>query len=67
MKKKTILIAGVAAVLLLMAAVYLWAPGAAPAGQPPVLSLSEGNFAEFAKTFDAKADMPRLVFLLSPT
>jgi hypothetical protein len=67
MKKKTFIIVGAAAVLLLLAAVYLWRPGTAPSGQPPVVILSQANFVEFTKAFDARADVPRLVFLLSPT
>jgi hypothetical protein len=67
MKKKGFSIVGCAAVFLLLAAVYLRGPGAAPLGQPPVVTLSEANFQEFAMAFDAKADVPRLVFLLSPT
>jgi len=66
MKKKTVIIVGVAAVFLLLA-VYLWGPGTAPPGQLRVVTLSKANVAEFAKAFDAEADVPRLVFLLSPT
>jgi hypothetical protein len=66
MNKKTLIIVCVAAVVLL-AAFYLWGPADSPPGQPPVVKLSEANFSEFAKAFDASADTPRLVFLLSPT
>jgi hypothetical protein len=52
---------------LLLAAVYLWGPSTAPPGQPPAVTLSRANFAEFAKDFDAEGDVPRLIFLLSPT
>jgi len=57
----------VAAVLALLAAAYLWGPGSAPRGQEPVVTLSEGNPAEFEKAFDADSNVPRLVLLLSPT
>ena len=67
MKTKAPIIVGVAAIFLLLTAVYLWGPGTAPPGQPPVVTLSKANFEEFAKAFDAEADVPRLVFLLSPT
>jgi hypothetical protein len=67
MKKKARIIVGVAAVFVLVTAVYLWGPGTTPLGQPPVVTLSKANFAEFEKAFDAEADVPRLVFLLSPT
>ena len=67
MKPKVFIVVGVAALVLLLAGIYLWRPGDAPPGQPPVVTLSQGNFAEFGKAFDAEADVPRLVFLLSPT
>ena len=67
MKKRGLIGVGVGAVLLLLAAVYLWGPGSAPHGQDPVVTLSEGNLGEFEKAFDANADVPRLVLLLSPT
>ena len=66
MKKQTIILA-VAAVFVLLGVVYLWGPGSAPPGQEPVLTLSETNFSKFGKAFDAEADVPRLVLLLSPT
>jgi hypothetical protein len=67
MKKKRIIGVAVATVLLLLTAVYLWAPGSAPRGQEPVVTLSEGNLGEFEKEFDAETDVPRLVLLLSPS
>jgi hypothetical protein len=67
MKKKQLIGAAVAAVLVLLAAAYRWGPGSAPGGQAPVVTLSEGKFGEFEKAFDAEADVPRLVLLLSPT
>jgi hypothetical protein len=67
MKRKRLTGVGVPAVLVLLAAVYLWGPGSAPRGQDPVVTLSEGNLGEFEKAFDAETDVPRLVLLLSPT
>ncbi len=67
MKGKRLLGVAVAAVFVLLAAVYLWAPGSAPRGQEAVVTISEGDFGEFEKAFEAKADVPRLVLLLSPT
>jgi hypothetical protein len=67
MKKKRLIGVAVATVLALLAAAYLWGPGSAPRGQAPVGTLSEGNFGEFENAFDAEADVPRLVLLLSPT
>jgi len=67
MKKKGLIGGAVAAVLLLLTAAYLRSPGSAPRGQEPVLTLSQTNFKEFEKVFDAEAEVPRLVLLLSPT
>ena len=67
MKRKGFIGVAAAAVLVLLAAAYLWGPGSAPSGQAPVVTLSEGNLEEFEKAFDAEADVPRVVLLLSPT
>ena len=67
MKRKRLIGVAVAAVLVLLAAVYMWRPGSAPRGQDPVVTLSEENLGEFEKVFDAETDVPRLVLLLSPT
>ena len=67
MKRKGLIGVAVTAVLVLLAAAYLWGPGSAPRGQQPVVTLSEGNFGEFEKAFDSEADLPRMVLLLSPT
>lgn len=67
MKKKRVIVPAVIAFLVLLAAVYVWGPGTAPPGQEPLLALSSANFSEFQKAFDAGADVPRLVLLLSPT
>jgi hypothetical protein len=64
-KKQAIGLAG--CVLLLLAIFYLWGPSAVPAGQEPLLTLSSTNFSDFQKAFDAQADGPRMVLLVSPT
>jgi hypothetical protein len=64
---KRITISFVVAALLLLAGVYLWGPTRTPAGQRPLSTLSSANFSEFEAEFDAAADSPRLVLLLSPT
>ncbi|HLH07912.1 MAG TPA: hypothetical protein VKW78_11800 [Terriglobales bacterium] len=66
MKRKAIIAAVVAALLLLMAA-YLWGPSSVPQGQPPLLMLTAGNFIEFETAFDGDTSVPRVVLLLSPT
>ena len=65
MKKR--LLIGVIVAVLLVVAVYLWGPSAAPPGQAPLTTLSSANFTEFSGAFDSQADLPRLVLLVSPT
>lgn len=64
---RKILIGAAVAVLLALAAVYLWGPSAAPPGQMPLTALSAANFSEFTAAFDSRADVPRLILLVSPT
>ena len=65
-KKLTIVLAGIA-FLVLLAIAYLWGPSSVPPGQEPLVALSSANLGEFEKAFDADADVPRMVLLLSPT
>jgi hypothetical protein len=66
MKNRAVVLA-VAAVLVLLAAGYLWGPSVAPPGQEPLVTLSIANFDGFQNAFDGDLDGPRLVLLLSPT
>jgi hypothetical protein len=66
MKKKLIIIS-VLALILVAAAFYLWTPGYAPPNQKPLVTLSPANVDALETAFDADADVPRLVLLLSPT
>ena len=66
MKKRLIVIA-VTALAVLMVVFYLWVPGSVPVGQQPLLKLSSPNVNQFQIAFDADADVPRVVLLLSPT
>ena len=67
MKRKRAILAAVAAFGLALAAAYLWGPSTAPPGQEALFALSDANFSQFADSFDADPDVPRLVLLLSPT
>jgi hypothetical protein len=67
MKKKPIILAVVAAIVLLAAIYFLQGPGTVPAGQPPLATLTSTNAGAFKSAFDADANLPRLVLLLSPT
>ena len=66
MKKKAVLLA-TTAILVLLAAVYLWGPSSVPPGQEPLVTLTSANFSEFENAFDRDTNVPRLVLLLSPT
>lgn len=65
--KRVLFFIAVGVVLVLLAAAYLWAPGAVPPVQQPLLTLSNANFSEFEKAFEADPNAPRMVLLLSPT
>jgi len=56
-----------AAVVVLLASAYIWGPSSVPAGQQPLVTLSDSNLSEFATAFDADPTVPRMVLLLSPT
>ena len=66
MKRRAIL-AVVAAIVVLLAIVYVWGPSSVPAGQQPLVTLSQANWSEFAAAFDAAPNVPRMLLLLSPT
>ena len=66
MKRRAIL-AVVAAIVVLLAIVYVWGPSSVPAGQQPLVTLSQANWSEFAAAFDADPNVPRMLLLLSPT
>jgi hypothetical protein len=64
---KRVIVLAVTAVVLLLAATYLWGPSSVPRGQEPLIALSNANFSDFENAFDRGSDAPRLVLLLSPT
>jgi len=66
MKKRAVIVAVIALVLLL-AALYLWGPSAVPAGQEPLAVLSSADLREFTSVFDGDTEALRMVLLLSPT
>ncbi len=66
-KKKRALVLAAVAILLVLAAVYLWGPSSIPATQKPLSILAPANFGDFGAAFDADSEAPRLVLLLSPT
>jgi len=66
MKTRAVIL-GVVLLAVLLAALYLWGPPSTPPGQRPLLTLSSARVGEFGAAFDAHAEAPRLVLLLSPT
>jgi hypothetical protein len=66
MKKKLIISAAITVVVVLVA-FYVWVPGSAPQGQPPLVKLTPGSLSQFASAFDTYSNLPRVVLLLSPT
>ena len=66
MKKISIAVGVVAAILLAIGA-YLWMGSSAPPGQDPLSTLTSANFADFEGAFDKSSEGPRLLLLLSPT
>jgi hypothetical protein len=55
------------AVAILAVAFYLWGSRSTPPGQPPLVSLNEGNISEFQQSFNSAVPDTRIVLLLSPT
>jgi len=55
------------AVLVLAALLYFYGGSQAPAGQPPLDSLTARNVAEVKNQFNAAQDEVRVLLLLSPT
>lgn len=67
MKRSVVFIAVVLVLLFSGVASYLWGPTQVPDGQPPLVALTPGNFAELKKEFNDNATKVRVVVLLSPT
>ena len=67
MTKKKVIVLALIAVVLVLTAMYVWGPSSVPPGQEPLVALSNTNFSDFENAFDRDSDAPRLVLLLSPT
>ena len=67
MTKKKVIVLALIAIVLLLAAIYLWGPSSVPRGQEPLVTLSNINFRDFENAFGRDSDAPGLVLLLSPT
>lgn len=55
------------ALAIVAAGFYLWGSSSTPPGQPPLVSLNEGNIPDFQQGFNAAVSDTRIVLLLSPT
>lgn len=70
MKQNTRLTFSVAGLVVLIAAVVAWyrfAPGEAPPGQPPLVTIDAGTLEGLRADFNRNANETRLIVLLSPT
>ena len=52
MTKKKVIVLALIAIVLLLAAIYLWGPSSVPRGQEPLVTLSNINFSDFENAFD---------------
>ena len=66
MKRKRIVVFGLAAVVLL-AYYYFYGGSAVPSGQAPLVRLNSSNVASLRDEFNGSANSVRLLVLLSPT
>ena len=55
------------AIAILAVGFYLWGSSSTPPGQPPLVSLNDGNVSQFQESFNAVISNTRIVLLLSPT
>ena len=67
MKKGLSILAALVTVGLLVLAWHLYRGATAPAGQPPLASLTSANFDQLRTAFNAASGEVRIVLLLSPT
>ena len=66
-KGRKIALVGVIVALLLAAAWYQFGGHRTAAGQPPLAELNAATLEQFRADFNAAADQPRMIVLLSPT
>ena len=65
--RRTFSIAGLVVLLAAVAAWYRLAPGEAPAGQLPLVTIDSGTLEGLKTEFNRNADATRLIVVLSPT
>ena len=57
----------VAGAILLFAVYYFYLGSTVPAGQQPIVHLTDSNFDSLKKSFNESADSVRVMVMLSPT
>ena len=66
-KRQKVALVSVIVALLAAAAWYEFGGHRTAAGQPPLAELNAGSLEQFRADFNAAADQPRMILLLSPT
>ena len=66
-KRRKIALVAVIVALLLAAAWYQFGGHRTAPGQPPLAELNGGSLEQLREDFNATADQPRMIVLLSPT
>lgn len=66
-KRRKLALIAVIVALLLAAVWYQFGGHRTAAGQPPLAELTAGSLEAFRADFNAAADQPRMIVLLSPT
>lgn len=67
MKKFLVIILAIAAVLMGMLALYLYAGSSVPTGQQPLARLNDSNLSSLKNSFNESANSVRVILMLSPT
>ena len=67
MKRTVLILVLIAALGVVGAGWYYWGPVAVPQGQPPLVYITPQTLEQLRADFNAAADHPRIVALLSPT
>jgi hypothetical protein len=65
--RRTFAVGGLVILLAAAVAWYRFAPGEAPAGQPPLVTIDAETLAGLKADFNRHGDETRLIVLLSPT
>ncbi len=65
--RRTFGVAGLVVLLLAAVAWYRFAPGEAPAGQPPLVTIDPQALEGLKADFNRHSNKTRLILLLSPT